>query len=137
MPELQELKFDLDIILYICDIIENNIKQTETKSIDKKQIVIGILQKCHSFSTADLVILNKMIEFLHSNHLITKITKIEKTGNKILGWALKKIIWNGINYALDYFEFNFYKKIKSEVITTVLIKLCLNKEIVMLIIAFI
>ena len=92
MPELQELKFDLDIILYICDIIENNIKQTETKSIDKKQIVIGILQKCHSFSTADLVILNKMIEFLHSNHLITKITKIEKTGNKILGWALKKII---------------------------------------------
>jgi hypothetical protein len=35
MPELKELKFDLDIILYICDIIENNIKQTETKSIDK------------------------------------------------------------------------------------------------------
>ena len=46
MPEVNELKFDLDIILYVCEIIENNIKQTETKSIDKKNIVIGILQKC-------------------------------------------------------------------------------------------
>ncbi len=29
MPDLQELKLDLDIILYVCNIIENNIKQNE------------------------------------------------------------------------------------------------------------
>ena len=34
MPEANDLKFDLDIILYVCELIENNIKQTETKSID-------------------------------------------------------------------------------------------------------
>jgi hypothetical protein len=92
MPELQELKFDLDVILYVCDVIENNIKQTETKSINKKQIVIGILQKCNPFTAPELIILNKMIEFLHSNHLIKKVTKIEKTGNKVFNWALKKIL---------------------------------------------
>jgi hypothetical protein len=32
-----------------------------------------------------------MIEFLHSNHLIQKIGKIEKTGSKLFNWALKKI----------------------------------------------
>ena len=38
MPELHRLKFDLDIILYICDIIENNIKQTETNQLRKKKL---------------------------------------------------------------------------------------------------
>ena len=37
MPDVNELKLDLDIILYVCNIIENNIKQNETKSIDKKK----------------------------------------------------------------------------------------------------
>ena len=82
LPDFNDLKFDPDIILYVCLIIENNIKQNKTKSIDKKNIVIGILQKCHTF-TPELIILNKMIEFLHSNHLIKQFTKIEKTGNKI------------------------------------------------------
>ena len=46
MPGIQELKLDLDIFLHICNIIENNIKQNETKSIDKKKIVVDIIQKC-------------------------------------------------------------------------------------------
>ena len=92
MPEVNELKFDLDMILYVCEIIENNIKQTETKSIDKKNIVIGILQKCYPFTAPELIISNKMIEFLHSNRLIKQISKIEKTGNKVFSWIVKKIV---------------------------------------------
>ena len=92
MPDLQDLKLDLDIIRYVCDLIENNIKQTETKSIDKKQIVVGIITKCIPLNAQELLILNKMIEFLHSNHLITKISKMEKTGSKLFSWAVKKLI---------------------------------------------
>ena len=92
MPDFNDLKFDPDIILYICEIIENNIKQTETKSIDKKNIVINILQKCHTFTAPELVILNKMIEFLHSNHLIKKITQVEKNGSKFFNWVIRKIV---------------------------------------------
>ncbi len=36
MPDVNELKLDLDIILYVCNIIENNIKKNENKTIDKK-----------------------------------------------------------------------------------------------------
>ena len=91
MPDLHELKLDLDIILYVCNIIENNIKQNETKSIDKKKIVVDIIQKCTPLNPPEVLILNKMIEFLHSNHLIQKVSKIEKTGSKIFNWALKKL----------------------------------------------
>ena len=38
MPDLNDLKLDLDVILYVCNLIENNIKQNETKSIDKKRL---------------------------------------------------------------------------------------------------
>ena len=91
MPDLQELKLDLDIILYVCNIIENNIKQNETKSLDKKKIVVDIINKCMPLNATEINILNKMIEFLHSNHLIQKIGKIEKNGYKLLNWAIKKI----------------------------------------------
>ena len=37
MPDFNDLKFDPDIILYVCDIIVNNIKQNEVKSIDKNK----------------------------------------------------------------------------------------------------
>jgi len=70
---------------------ENNIKQNENKSIDKKKIVVDIIQKCTPLNAPEVLILNKMIEFLHSNHLIQKISKIEKTGSKLITWALKKI----------------------------------------------
>ena len=91
MPDLHELKLDLDIVLYVCNLIENTIKQNENKSIDKKKIVIDIIQKCTPLNAPEALILNKMIEFLHSNHIIVKVGKIEKTGNKLFSWALKKI----------------------------------------------
>jgi hypothetical protein len=68
------------------------VDKNEVKSIDKKQIVISILQKCYTFTSVELVILNKMIEFLHSNHLIKTITIVEKNSSKILNWMIKKII---------------------------------------------
>ncbi len=86
------MKFDPDIILYVCDIIENNIKQNEVKSIDKKSIVIGILQKCHTLTAPELNILNKMIEFLHSNHLIKQITRMEKWVQRCLIGSLKRLL---------------------------------------------
>ncbi len=81
MPEVNELKFDLDIILYVCEIIENNIKQTN--------------------------------------------------------WMIKKIVWSTFSYALDYFELNFYKKAKIEIISNILLKIYLKKHIVILIVSFI
>jgi hypothetical protein len=37
----------------------------------------------------------------------------------------------------DYFDINLYKKVKIETATHILIKLCFEKEIIILILAFI
>ena len=91
LPDLPDLKLDLDIILYICNIMENEIKQNSVKSIDKKSLVVSILSKIHPHTPIELALLNKHIEFLHSNKLINKITKLEKSGSQLFQWALKKI----------------------------------------------
>ena len=52
IPELQELKFDLYIILYICDIIENNIKQSELYY--KKFLVLRKKKTCRHIYTLNL-----------------------------------------------------------------------------------
>jgi hypothetical protein len=36
MPDLNDLKLDLDVILYVCNLIENNIKQMKPKALIKK-----------------------------------------------------------------------------------------------------
>jgi hypothetical protein len=73
---------------------------------------------------------------LHSNHLIQKVSKIEKTGSKLFNWALKKIAWNGLKMTLDYFDLNLYKTVKIKTVTTILTKIYLKKEIIILILAF-
>jgi hypothetical protein len=74
---------------------------------------------------------------LHSNHLIKQISKMEKTGSKVFNWMIKKIVWSTFSYALDYFELNFYKKAKIEIITKILLKIYVKKHIVILIVSFI
>ena len=78
-----------------------------------------------------------MIEFLHSNHLIQKVGKIQKNGYKLLNWAIKKIAWNSFKYGLDYFDLNIYKIVKIKTVTSILTKIYLKKEIIILILAFI
>jgi hypothetical protein len=55
----------------------------------------------------------------------------------VFNWALKKILWNSLNYVFEYFDINLYKKIKVETVTHILLELYLEKKIVLLILAFI
>ena len=90
MPNHQELKNDLEVILYVCTIVENEIKQNKTKSYDKKQIVIDMLQRVFTYKPDELTFISKNIDFLHINDLIKKVSDCEKAGNKVFNWFLKK-----------------------------------------------
>lgn len=87
-----ELKNDLELLLYICTIIENEIKQNKTKSINKKEIVIDILNTLFNISDDEKELFGKNIEFLHSNNLIKKISDCEKLGHSVLNWINKKLL---------------------------------------------
>lgn len=87
-----ELKNDLELLLYVCTIIENEIKQNKTKSISKKDIVIDILNQLFNISDDEKELFGKHIEFLHSNNLIKKVTDYEKIGRSVFNWVNKKLL---------------------------------------------
>jgi hypothetical protein len=91
IPNYQELKHDLETLLYICTLVENEIKQNKSKSINKKDVVLEIIQKCFNSTPEELNIVGKHIEFLHINELIKKITDCEKATNIVYNWCLRKI----------------------------------------------
>lgn len=86
----EELRNDLELILHVCNIIENEFKQTPTKSIDKKQIVIDILDKIFSLKPEEKQQLERHIEFLHSNNQIRKISYLEKIAFNLGAWCLRR-----------------------------------------------
>ena len=91
IPNYQELKHDLETLLYICTLVENEIKQAKSKGINKKEVVLDIIQKIFTFNPDELNVLGKHIEFLHINELIKKVTDCEKATNILYSWCLRKI----------------------------------------------
>ncbi len=91
IPNYQELKNDLETLLYICTLVENEIKQAKSKGINKKEIVLEIINKIFTFNPEELLVIGKHIEFLHINDLIKKVTDCEKASNIIYSWCLRKI----------------------------------------------
>lgn len=90
MPNYQELRNDVEIILYVCTLIENELQQTKTKSINKKEIVIDIINKIFSLKPEEFKNIDKNIEFLHSNNLIKKISNYEKIPLQMANWFFRK-----------------------------------------------
>jgi thymidylate kinase len=88
LPEIEKQKYNPDLILYICRIVENsyNKKSLSDEKINKKDMVFNILKKLYpNLSDADKVIIDGIIEHLHSSGRIKKINII-----KLIYSTLKK-----------------------------------------------
>lgn len=90
MPGYMDLRNDIETILYICTVIENEIQQNKSKTINKKEIVIDIVNKIFALRPEEFKNVEKNIEFLHSNNLIHKITDYEKIPLKVASWFFRK-----------------------------------------------
>jgi len=67
----QKYKVNPDIILLVCNLIENLVKN---KKIDKKQLLLDIFNHIYALQPEDLVIVDSQIEFLHSTKSIKKLS---------------------------------------------------------------
>ena len=65
-------KSNPDVILLVCNLLENLIKN---KKINKKQLLLDIFVQLYNIQAADRVIIESQIEFLHSNKAIKKLSK--------------------------------------------------------------
>lgn len=65
-------KTNPDIILLVCNLIENLVKN---KKINKKQLLLDVFVQLYNVQPNDRVIIESQIEFLHSNKAIKKLSK--------------------------------------------------------------
>lgn len=65
-------KLSQDILLLVCNLAEHLSKD---KKLNKKQIVLDVLNGVYVLSAADRQIVENSIEFLHSNKAIKKLSR--------------------------------------------------------------
>ena len=68
----QRYKTNPDVILLVCNLLENLIKN---KKINKKLILLDVFVQVYNIQAQDRVIIESQIEFLHSNKAIKKLSK--------------------------------------------------------------
>ena len=91
IPNVNNMVKDPELILYVCNMIENNSYHGSQK-LDKRDICIKVLISLNPEvnNDNDLNTINKMIEFLHSNGKIKKLNSFKKYGGMVGNWLLKK-----------------------------------------------
>lgn len=91
LPNFQELRLNPELILLVCNLIEN--AQTNNKrKIDKKPLVIRVLHTIFTYSEADKKHIDQTIEFLYANGKIKKVSSFRRFFAVVLDWVSRKFL---------------------------------------------
>jgi len=75
IPNYHLLKNEIELCKLICNMIENMIiKNNKGEKIDKQKIVVDIFSSIFSLNEQEITDLKVLINFLHNNKLIKKIS---------------------------------------------------------------
>jgi uncharacterized protein YlaI len=74
----EKLKFDNELLIFLCSCVENSVDKKDKNKINKKALVFEVLDKLFEMSSDDKSIISASIEFLHSNKLIKKVGTLKK-----------------------------------------------------------
>lgn len=91
IPNYKDYKDDMEILLYVCMMVEHLIDNKKKKKymIDKKEIVLNVYERV--FGKIDKEIISKNIEFLHENGKIIKVSCLTILLKTIQDWIIRKI----------------------------------------------
>ncbi len=77
IPNYQEMKNNLELIRFVCNMLENLITNNNEK-IDKKQTVIDIISQLFCFFTEDdKKAISNQVQFLFDNKFIKKVSMVK------------------------------------------------------------
>ena len=87
------LKFDNELLKFVCTCIENGLKEKHEKrnKTDKKALTIEIYVKVFTLSESEKIVISNSIQFLHDNDLIVKFNDLIKIGSIIYNYIKTKI----------------------------------------------
>jgi hypothetical protein len=81
------LKFDNELLIFVCSCIENAVKH----KIDKKCLVLEIYHLLFETTTDDKSIIGNSIDFLCNNKLVKKIPSITKYALIVENYIMNKL----------------------------------------------
>ena len=85
---LNDLRFDLELTTYICNVVENEISDAEKE--DKIKIIVDIIGQLYVLSNDDKNIITTQIEYLVNNKKIKKIKTSKWIWKSTQNWFIKK-----------------------------------------------
>lgn len=85
---LNDLRFDLELTTYICNVVENELSSAEKD--DKVKVIVDIIGQLYVLSNDDKNIITTQIEYLVNNKKIKKIKTSKWIWKSTKNWFLKK-----------------------------------------------
>lgn len=92
IPDFINLKFDPELTLFVCNLIENAVRDKKISKIDKKAFVKDVLNNLFHYNDNEINQVDTLIEFLHSNKKIKTVNVTKKLGTILYKWVEKKIL---------------------------------------------
>lgn len=92
IPGYELLYNDPEMVLWVCNVVENSAEPVDKKKPDKKELVMTIMTLCFNLQKDKQEAVEKTIEFLWSNKKIKKMSIVKKAGNYIYDWLQRKIL---------------------------------------------
>jgi len=74
IPEFMSLRLNLDLCVYILNVVTNMIKN---KKIDVDEIVLSIMTKVFELNESEIQTLKSQIAYLHSSKAVRKVSNAE------------------------------------------------------------
>ena len=94
IPEFFKLKvgssIELELILLVCNLVENAISKGNKHDIDKKQVVCDVIQRLFNLNPQEIETIKNQIDYLYNNGMIKKISRIYKAGKWLYSCCFSK-----------------------------------------------
>ena len=85
---LQDLRFDLELTTYICNVIENELNAHSKE--EKIKIIVDIVSSLYLLSDPEKSIISNQITYLIDNKKIKKVGKVKYVYKSVTNWLTKK-----------------------------------------------
>ena len=89
LPEYQKLRLNNELILLVCNLIENGTyKEIKT---NKKETALKVLNEIFSYNNQEHKQVEEAIEFLHSNGKIKRVRLVKKILAYVADWLYRHL----------------------------------------------
>ena len=92
IPDLNRMRLDPELTVYVCNILENLIDKSEKKEISKLDLASTIIAKACNLEASDLDLVIKQIKFLDNNGKIKKASTTKKITKSAWQWFKRKVL---------------------------------------------